>query len=156
MQNGKKAWCHVELGWLQALRAKLKQRDEQCYALQRTLHQKEVETEKLITEMRYKHETEVANWESLMHASQELVRQQAVKHKDQAEKLAHSELLMKDLWIENAKLMSALNATEQRVIHLENLLKYQSKSSSSPQQQPQSSSSPRSLQYPPQHHNFTI
>ena len=43
----------------------------------------------------------------------------------QAEKLAHADLLLKDLWLENGKLMAALNATEQRVIQLENLLKFQ-------------------------------
>ncbi|ODM99494.1 Ninein-like protein [Orchesella cincta] len=67
---------------------------------------------------------EISNWESLMQASQELLRQHVVKHKEQAEKLAHSDLLMKDLWVENAKLMAALNATEQRVMHLDNLLKF--------------------------------
>lgn len=53
----------------------------------------------------------------------------------QAEKLAHSEILMKNLWMENARLMAALNATEQRVVQLENLLKFQmttSAKSSSP------------------------
>jgi len=47
--QGKKAWCHVELGWLQALRAKLKQREDQCFALQRALQQKERDTEKLFS-----------------------------------------------------------------------------------------------------------
>jgi hypothetical protein len=47
--QGKKAWCHVELGWLQALRAKLKQREDQCFALQRALQQKERETEKIFS-----------------------------------------------------------------------------------------------------------
>lgn len=45
----KKAWCHVELGWLQSLRAKLKQRDEQCYLLQRALQHKDSQTEKIVT-----------------------------------------------------------------------------------------------------------
>jgi len=43
----------------------------------------------------------------------------------QAEKLAHADLLLKDIWVENAKLMSALSGTEQRVIQLEKLLKIQ-------------------------------
>lgn len=45
----KKAWCHVELGWLQSLRARVKQRDEQCYLLQRALQQKDSQTEKIVT-----------------------------------------------------------------------------------------------------------
>ncbi|CAL8099962.1 unnamed protein product [Orchesella dallaii] len=45
----KKAWCHVELGWLQSLRARLKQREEQCYLLQRALQQKDSQTEKILT-----------------------------------------------------------------------------------------------------------
>lgn len=47
--NGRKAWCHVELGWLQALRARLRQRENQCHALQRALKIKEIETDKVIT-----------------------------------------------------------------------------------------------------------
>lgn len=49
MPTMKKAWCHVELGWLQSLRAKLKQRDEQCYYLQRALQQKDAQTEKIVS-----------------------------------------------------------------------------------------------------------
>jgi hypothetical protein len=78
--------------------------------LQRALQQKERETEKIFSgiaisqvlnnrciwslnkdlfqlsayvELRYKHDVETAHWEGLMHASQELVRQQAAKHKEQ-------------------------------------------------------------------------
>lgn len=46
--QSKKAWCHVELGWLQALRARLRQREDQVQSLQTTLHLKEKETERVI------------------------------------------------------------------------------------------------------------
>lgn len=86
--------------------------------------------------MRFKHESDAANWEQLMHAGQDRVRQQG-------DKLAHSEQAMKDLWIENGKLRTALESTEQRVVQLENLLKYHM-SLAQQQQQPQ--------HQPPQHH----
>lgn len=64
-------------------------------------------------------------WQSTSINAELLVLICFIFAKLQAEKLAHSDLLMKDLWVENAKLMAALNATEQRVIQLENLLKFQ-------------------------------
>lgn len=37
----------------------------------------------MITELKYQHEMEISNWESLMQASQELLRQHVNKHKEQ-------------------------------------------------------------------------
>ncbi|OXA42644.1 ninein [Folsomia candida] len=154
--NGRKAWCHVELGWLQALRARLRQRENQCHALQRALKIKEIETDKVITEMRYQRDTEAAHWSHMMQANQDLLCQQATQYKEQGSKLAQSELVMKNLWVENGKLRTALNSTEQRVLQLENLLKYHMSLQNQQLQPPKPDNhSPRSLPFNHQP-NFTM
>jgi hypothetical protein len=75
--------------------------------------------------MRNQYASELYRLESLLKQSEMLCHQHAQKCNEQAEKLAHSDLLVKDLWLENAKLLAALNSTEERVVQLENLLKFQ-------------------------------
>jgi hypothetical protein len=144
--QGKKAWCHVELGWLQALRARLKQREDQCQVLQGAMQNQSRETERLVMEMRHTHQGEIFKFEQVVRASQDLIR-------EQTEKLIKSELLMKDLWMENAKLLAALKVHEQRVMQLENLVKYHMQTQEPQQSSNSSNLAPRSLQH--QHHaNF--
>lgn len=106
--------------------------------------------------MRYQRDTEAAHWSHMMQANQDLLCQQATQYKEQGSKLAQSELVMKNLWVENGKLRTALNSTEQRVLQLENLLKYHMSLQNQQLQPPKPDNhSPRSLPFNHQP-NFTM
>ncbi|XP_078675356.1 uncharacterized protein LOC144913099 isoform X3 [Branchiostoma floridae x Branchiostoma belcheri] len=106
---------------LQEVKDKVIEKERRCRELEVALEQRSTETNKLLMTAQQGHEKTVAklkqdkeeldNKLAKMHT---VLNEQTNKLKEQLSKTCRSDLLVKDLYVENAQLMKALQVTEQR------------------------------------------
>ncbi|XP_078589728.1 uncharacterized protein LOC144870012 isoform X8 [Branchiostoma floridae x Branchiostoma japonicum] len=106
---------------LQEVKDKVIEKERRCRELEVALEQRSTETNKLLMTAQQGHEKTVSklkqdkeeldNKLAKMHT---VLNEQTNKLKEQLSKTCRSDLLVKDLYVENAQLMKALQVTEQR------------------------------------------
>nr|CAH0106025.1 unnamed protein product [Daphnia galeata] len=100
--------CRVDISVFQSLNSRLKQQEQRCrelcYALQCQKHR----TEQIMFENKVQHLAEINSLESMMKASQDTLRQMSLQHKQTMDKLAASDILIMELYTENAQLLQTL------------------------------------------------
>ncbi|XP_045607342.1 ninein-like protein isoform X4 [Procambarus clarkii] len=101
-----------------SLRAQLRQCQERLRILEAALRQHHTHASQILTVTREQHAAEVQNLESMLAATQQMLGQHIAKYKDQVRnmlsKASRSDSLVKELYLENAQLMRALQITENR------------------------------------------
>ncbi|XP_069957653.1 ninein-like protein isoform X3 [Cherax quadricarinatus] len=97
-----------------SLRAQLRQCHGRLRYLEAALRQHHTHASQILTVTREQHAAEVQNLESMMAATQQMLGQHIAKYKDQLSKASRSDSLVKELYLENAQLMRALQITESR------------------------------------------
>ncbi|XP_045107729.1 ninein-like [Portunus trituberculatus] len=97
-----------------SLRTQLRQCQDRLKFLETALRHHHVHAHHILTVTRAQHAAEVQNLESMMAATQQMLGQHIAKYKDQLSKASRSDSLVKELYLENAQLMRALQVTEGR------------------------------------------
>ncbi|XP_063844926.1 ninein-like protein isoform X4 [Scylla paramamosain] len=97
-----------------SLRTQLRQCQDRLKFLEAALRHHHVHAHHILTVTRAQHAAEVQNLESMMAATQQMLGQHIAKYKDQLSKASRSDSLVKELYLENAQLMRALQVTEGR------------------------------------------
>ncbi|KAK7066230.1 hypothetical protein SK128_024340 [Halocaridina rubra] len=97
-----------------SLRSQLRQCQSRLRYLEAALRQHHAHAHHILTVTREQHAAEVQNLESMMAATQQMLGQHVAKYKDQLSKASRSDTLVRELWLENAELMRALQITESR------------------------------------------
>ncbi|XP_069682969.1 ninein homolog isoform X2 [Periplaneta americana] len=105
--------CRIDLNILQALNARLRQQEQQCRHLQQALKQQQQQSESILKRTWQKHKEEVSTLQSLLQTTQEKLNQQTSACKEQMERLARTDVLVKDLYVENAYLVATVQRLEQ-------------------------------------------
>lgn len=102
-------FCRVDISVFQALNTRLKQQEQRCRELYYALQQQKQRTEQILLETKIQHHEEINSLELMMKASQETLHQMSLKHQQTLDKLSSSDLLIMDLYTENAHLLQALH-----------------------------------------------
>ncbi|XP_047475591.1 blastoderm-specific protein 25D-like isoform X3 [Penaeus chinensis] len=97
-----------------SLRAQLRQCQSRLRYLEAALRQHHTHAHHILTVTREQHAAEVQNLEGMMAATQQMLGQHIAKYKDQLSKASRSDSLVRELYLENAQLMRALQITESR------------------------------------------
>lgn len=99
---------------LQALSERLRQQEHYCHELQQKIRQYQQHADIMLQQTWQQHKEEIAELQSLLHSTQERLLQQTSVCKDQTGRLASADLLVKDLYVENAYLHQSVQRLEQR------------------------------------------
>ncbi|XP_049835601.1 ninein-like protein isoform X2 [Schistocerca gregaria] len=99
---------------LQALSERLRQQEHYCHELQQKIRQYQQHADLMLQQTWQQHKEEIAELQSLLHSTQERLLQQTSVCKDQTGRLASADLLVKDLYVENAYLHQSVQRLEQR------------------------------------------
>ncbi|KAK4318493.1 hypothetical protein Pmani_010512 [Petrolisthes manimaculis] len=97
-----------------SLRSQLRQCQQRLTYLEKALRQHHTHASHILSVTRDQHAAEVQNLESMVVATQQMLAQHVAKYKDQLSKASRSDCLVKELYLENAQLMRALQITENR------------------------------------------
>ncbi|KAL6261333.1 hypothetical protein P5V15_008853 [Pogonomyrmex californicus] len=111
----------VNINILQNLKMKLYTQERKKRHLQRYIKQQRQYIEKLLQRIMMQHQTEVCELQCLIRNTQETLRIQIETTIDQANKLANADVLVKDLYIENAYLTSHMKRLQERCLILKGL-----------------------------------
>ncbi|KAL6430651.1 hypothetical protein ACFW04_006914 [Cataglyphis niger] len=111
----------VDLSVLQDLKMKLYTQERKKRYLQHYVKQQRQSIEKLLQRIMTQHQTEVCELQCLLRNSQERLQIQVQTTIDQADKLASADILVKDLYIENAYLMAHMKRLQERCLVLSSL-----------------------------------
>lgn len=99
---------------LSSFRNQLRQCQSRVHYLETALRQHHAHAHHILTVTREQHAAEVQNLEGMMAATQQMLGQHIAKYKDQLSKASRSDTLVRELYLENAQLMRALQITESR------------------------------------------
>ncbi|XP_068222758.1 ninein-like protein isoform X2 [Palaemon carinicauda] len=97
-----------------SLRSQLRQCQNRLRYLEAALRQHHTHAHHILSVTRQQHAAEVQNLESMITATQQMLGQHIAKYKDQLSKASKSDSLVRELYLENAQLMRALQITESR------------------------------------------
>lgn len=97
-----------------SLRSQLRQCQNRLRYLEAALRQHHAHAHHILSVTRQQHAAEVQNLESMITATQQMLGQHIAKYKDQLSKASKSDSLVRELYLENAQLMRALQITESR------------------------------------------
>ncbi|XP_012218489.1 ninein homolog [Linepithema humile] len=111
----------VHMSVLQELKIKLYEQERKKRHLQRYIKQKRHYIEKLLQRVMMQHQTEVFELQCLLRNTQEKLQIQIQTTVDQADKLASADILVKDLYIENACLTAHMKRLQERCLVLSGL-----------------------------------
>ncbi|CAL1679415.1 unnamed protein product [Lasius platythorax] len=111
----------VNLSILQDLKMKLYTQERKKRHLQHYVKQQRQSIEKLLQRIMVQHQTEVCELQCLLRNSQERLQIQVQTTIDQADKLASADILVKDLYIENAYLTAHMKRLQERCLVLSGL-----------------------------------
>ncbi|XP_044731820.1 ninein-like protein [Chrysoperla carnea] len=111
--NIHKQICRVSIGNLQELNGLLHQLDQKCRHLQQVLRRQQQQAESMLHQSWVQHKGEITDLQYLLKTTQEKLERQSHIANDQSEQLARTDMLVKDLYIENSYLL----ATVQRLEH---------------------------------------
>lgn len=111
----------VDLNIFQNLKMKLYAQERKKRHLQRYIKQQRQYIEKLLQRIMVQHQMEVCELQCLLRNTQENLHIQVQTTVDQADKLASADILVKDLYIENACLTSHMKRLQERYFILTGL-----------------------------------
>ncbi|XP_072761910.1 uncharacterized protein Bsg25d [Anoplolepis gracilipes] len=111
----------INLSILQDLKMKLYTQERKKRHLQHYVKQQRQSIEKLLQRIMVQHQTEVCELQCLLRDSQERFQMQVQTTIDQADKLASADILVKDLYIENAYLTAHMKRLQERCLVLSGL-----------------------------------
>ncbi|XP_071638915.1 uncharacterized protein Bsg25d [Temnothorax longispinosus] len=118
--NQRQVGC-VDLNIFQNLKVKLYAQERKKRHLQRYIKQQRQYIEKLLQRIMVQHQTEVCELQCLLRDTQERLQIQVQTTVDQADKLASADILVKDLYIENACITSHMKRLQERCLVLTGL-----------------------------------
>ncbi|XP_065563976.1 ninein-like protein isoform X6 [Artemia franciscana] len=102
--------CRIELSVLQNLNHRLKHLEERVKQLDMALKFQQQATDRILTETRLIHESELNQLERIMNVNQEVLAQQITRYQAQTEKLVAAESVVQELYRENVMLLQALDS----------------------------------------------
>ncbi|XP_071577085.1 uncharacterized protein Bsg25d [Temnothorax nylanderi] len=111
----------VDLNIFQNLKVKLYAQERKKRHLQRYIKHQRQYIEKLLQRIMVQHQTEVCELQCLLRDTQERLQIQVETTVDQADKLASADILVKDLYIENACITSHMKRLQERCLVLTGL-----------------------------------
>ncbi|XP_077277440.1 blastoderm-specific gene 25D [Temnothorax americanus] len=111
----------VDLNIFQNLKVKLYAQERKKRHLQRYIKQQRQYIEKLLQRIIVQHQTEVCELQCLLRDTQERLQIQVQTTVDQADKLASADIVVKDLYIENACITSHMKRLQERCLVLTGL-----------------------------------
>ncbi|XP_068085274.1 ninein homolog [Anabrus simplex] len=106
--------CRVDISVLQALNSRLRQQEQRCRHLQQALKQQQQHTDTLLRQTWKQHKEELSDLQLVLTTTQDRLAQQTSACEKQMERLARTDLLVKELYVENAYLTATVQRLEQR------------------------------------------
>ncbi|XP_076050300.1 uncharacterized protein LOC143030923 isoform X2 [Oratosquilla oratoria] len=107
-------YCGGEETIVTLLRTQLREAQSRLRNQEAALKHHHTHANHILKVSREQHAAEVANLEAMMGATQRMLGQHIAKYKDQLSKASRSDALVRELYLENAQLMRALQVTEGR------------------------------------------
>ncbi|XP_076245387.1 blastoderm-specific gene 25D [Calliopsis andreniformis] len=112
--NAQSQVCCVDVNILQSLRMKLQAQERKKHQLQECFKQQQYKIEQVLQNIISQHQMEVSELQSLLRTTQERLQLELQTRAEQAERMAWTDILVKDLYIENANLLANLKHLQQR------------------------------------------
>ncbi|XP_059473957.1 blastoderm-specific protein 25D isoform X2 [Neocloeon triangulifer] len=106
--------CRVQLSVMQALKERLQQQDVKCRRFETVIAQQQLHLERLL----HQHSAEVAGLQAAIQAGQMRLQQQMVICEQQMEKLAQTDMMAREVYLENAMLTKSVERLEKQCIFL--------------------------------------
>ncbi|XP_065331412.1 ninein-like protein isoform X1 [Cloeon dipterum] len=106
--------CRVQLSVMQTLSERLQQQEVKGRRLEAALSINQLNTQRLIQQ----HQEEIVSLQAAIQAGQLRLQQQIIAYDEQSEKLASADMLVKELYVENAYLTSSVEQLEKKCIFL--------------------------------------
>ncbi|XP_076645426.1 blastoderm-specific gene 25D [Halictus rubicundus] len=105
--------CSVSLNVLQSLSMKLQAQEHKKLQLQERFKQQKYHIERILQHIISQHQLEVTQLQYLLRSTQERLQIESQTNAEQAERLIRTDILVKDLYVENAYLSSNLKRLQQ-------------------------------------------
>ncbi|KAK3909161.1 Ninein [Frankliniella fusca] len=103
---------------LQAVGLRLREQEQTCIRLQRALRSQQQQTQALLQHSWDRHKQEVADLQIILQCTQEKLEQQVEISREQMNRLTRSDILVKELYVENAHLLASIQTLEERCLLL--------------------------------------
>ncbi|XP_034255415.1 ninein-like protein [Thrips palmi] len=103
---------------LQAVGLRLREQEQTCVRLQRALRGQQQQTQALLQHTWDRHKQEMADIQFLLQCTQDKLEQQGDICRDQMSRLTKSDVLVKELYVENAHLLASIQSLEERCLLL--------------------------------------
>lgn len=103
---------------LQAVELRLREQEQTCMRLQRALRVQQQQTQTLLQHSWDRHKQEVADLQIVLQCTQDKLEQQGDICRDQVNRLTRSDILVKELYVENAHLLASIQNLEERCLLL--------------------------------------
>lgn len=103
---------------LQAVALRLHEQEQTCVRLQKALRAQQQQTQALLQHSWDRHKQEVADLQVVLQCTTEKLEQQGEICHDQMNRLTRSDILVKELYVENAHLLAAIQNLEERCLLL--------------------------------------
>lgn len=103
---------------LQAVGLRLREQEQTCVRLQRALRSQQQQTQALLQHSWDRHKQEVADLQVILQCTQEKLEQQGEISREQMNRLTRSDILVKELYVENAHLLASIQNLEERCLLL--------------------------------------
>ncbi|CAK9830652.1 Blastoderm-specific protein 25D [Anthophora retusa] len=105
--------CCINVNILQNLSMKLQAQGRKNHQLQECFKQQQYHTERVLQHVMSQHQVEMSELQCLLRSTQERLQTEFQTSAEQAEQLARTDILVKDLYIENAYLIANLKRLQQ-------------------------------------------
>ncbi|OAD55892.1 Blastoderm-specific protein 25D [Eufriesea mexicana] len=112
MRNDSQVGC-ININILQNLSTKLQIQERKKHQLQEWFKQQQYHTEHVLQHIMSQHQVEISELQCLLRSTQEKLQIEFQTNAEQAEQLARTDILVKDLYIENACLIANLKRLRQ-------------------------------------------
>ncbi|XP_014467588.1 PREDICTED: blastoderm-specific protein 25D isoform X2 [Dinoponera quadriceps] len=119
--NTQQRMCCIDPSVLQSLNMKLYAQERKKRQLQHYFKRQQQQVEKVLQRIMTQHQTELLELQCLLRNTQERLQVQVQTTVDQADRLASTDILVKDLYIENACLMEHIKRLQERCLILSGL-----------------------------------
>nr|CAD7202232.1 unnamed protein product [Timema douglasi] len=106
--------CQIDLNVLQTLNSRLRHQEQQCRQLQAALKLQQQQSDSLLKRTWQQQREELTALRFVLHSTQEKLQQQAVTCNEQVDQMRRTDVLVKDLYVENSYLVATVQQLEQR------------------------------------------
>ncbi|XP_078041591.1 blastoderm-specific gene 25D [Augochlora pura] len=113
--------CCVNINVLQSLTMKLQAQEHKKLQWQECFKQQKYQIERVLQHIISQHQLEVTQLQYLLRSTQERLQMESQTNAEQAERLARTDILVKDLYVENAYLSANLKRLQQHYNMLKGL-----------------------------------